>query len=66
LKGQEEDFSEQVNKLAKLNDDFWRCVDQHMPADFKVNELNEIKDYLLPFLDHLKEFAASIHKTMTS
>ena len=66
LKGQEEDFSERVNELAKLNDDFWRCVDQHMPTDFKVNELNEIKDYLLPFLDHLKEFAASIHKTMKS
>lgn len=66
LKGQEEDFPEQVNALAKLNDDFWRCVNQHMPADFKVNELTEIKDYLLPFLDHLKEFAASIQKTMTS
>lgn len=66
LKGQEEDFSERVNELAKLNNDFWRCVEQHMPADFKVKELTEIKDYLLPFLDHLKEFASSIHKTMTS
>lgn len=66
LKGQEEDFPEQVNELAKLNDDFWRCVEQHMPVDFKVNELTEIKDYLLPFLKHLSEFAASIHKTMTS
>ena len=66
LKGQEEDFTEQVNELAKLNDDFWRCVYQHMPVDFKVDELTEIKDYLLPFLKHLSEFAASIHKTMTS
>lgn len=66
LKGQEGGFSEQVNALAKLNDDFWRCVEQHMPTDFKVNELTEIKDYWLPFLKHLSEFAASIHKTMTS
>ncbi|NJN28602.1 MAG: hypothetical protein HC819_22800 [Cyclobacteriaceae bacterium] len=66
LKGQEEDFSEQVNELTKLNDDFWRCVNQHMPVDFKVDELTKIKDYLLPFLNHLSEFAASIHKTMTS
>jgi hypothetical protein len=66
LKGQEEDFSEQVNELTKLNDDFWRCIDQHMPQEFKVHELTEIKDYLLPFLKYLSEFAASIHKTMTS
>ena len=66
LKGQVEDFNEPVYELAKLNDDFWRCVIQHMPKDFKVEELTEIKDYLLPFLKHLKEFAASIHKTMTS
>lgn len=66
LKGQEEDCSEQVNELANLNDNFWRCIEQHMPTDFKVKELTDIKDYLLPFLDHFKEFTASIHKTMTS
>lgn len=66
LKGQEEDFSEQVRGLKAINNDFWNYVDKHMPTEFKVNELIEVKDYLIPFLDNLGEFLASIHKTMTS
>jgi hypothetical protein len=66
LRGLEEDFAAQVNELANLNEDFWRGVYQHLPEDFKVEELTEIKNYVLPFLEHLKEFHASIHKTMNS
>lgn len=66
LKGQEDDFTAQVEELKRLNDDFWACVEQHLPKEFRVEELKEIKNYLLPFLNHLGEFAASIQKTMTS
>lgn len=66
LRGRGEDFTSHVDRLTVLNDDFWHCVDLHMPNEFKVSKLTEIRDYTLLFLEHLSEFTASIHETMTT
>lgn len=65
LKGLEMDFSSEVDALNCFNHDFWNSVERHIPAEFKVDELNEIKNCLLPFQKHRNEFAESIHKIMT-
>lgn len=59
------EFAIQVHNLKRLGYEFWIHVDRHMPNEFHVAELIDIKNYLLPILDHESEFTSSIQKIMT-
>lgn len=59
---QEIDFTSETNKLTCFNHSFWDKAFNHIPEEWKTDELNEIKNHLDSIIENKSIFAEQLTK----
>lgn len=50
--------------FAKLNDTFWTTAFNLLPEEWKLDDFNEIRDYLCLKVEHIDEFRYEIMEVL--
>lgn len=64
LKGNNYDFSNFAARLAVLEEGFWQKADQVIPAEWKNEHFDTIKDYLAKVVEHRNQFAIELNRVL--
>lgn len=62
LKNKECDFSNFVNKLSSLNENFWATVNVNIPEDWKTEQYTKIKEHLDSIIANKEEFLNQLNQ----
>lgn len=65
LKNHFPDFETFINKLERIDDNFWKCVFNHIPEEWKTEQLTIIKDTLNSLIENKDVFLQELNKLVS-